>query len=158
MRIRRACAADIPEIGRLLLQVHAVHAQGRPDLFAPGGRKYQDDELARIIADDEAPVFVAEAEGEAERLAGYAFCLFEHHGALHSWQELDTLYIDDICVDEAARRGGVGRALYEHVLAFARERGCHNVTLNVWECNPGARAFYESLGMTPYKIGMEQIL
>ena len=26
---------------------------------------------------------------------------------------------------------------------FAREKGCYNVTLNVWTCNPRAAAFYE---------------
>ena len=36
--------------------------------------------------------------------------------------------------------------------------GCHNVTLNVWECNPGARAFYDTMGMTPLKTCLEQVL
>ena len=73
-------------------------------------------------------------------------------------EEHDTLYIDDICVDENARGLGAGRALYERILDYAREKGCYNVTLNVWSCNPGAMAFYEKLGLVPYKIGMEQIL
>ena len=73
-------------------------------------------------------------------------------------EELDTLYIDDICVDRDARGTGVGRALYDHILGYARQRGCYNVTLNVWSCNPGAMAFYEKLGMKPYKVGMETIL
>ena len=61
-------------------------------------------------------------------------------------------------MDEAARGQGVGRQLYEYIVAYAREKGCYNVTLNVWSCNPGAAAFYEKLGMKPYKVGMEQIL
>ena len=72
--------------------------------------------------------------------------------------EHSTLYIDDICVDENARGLGVGRALCEHILAYAREKGCYNVTLNVWNCNPGAMAFYDRLGFSPYKVGMEVIL
>jgi ribosomal protein S18 acetylase RimI-like enzyme len=52
----------------------------------------------------------------------------------------------------------VGTALYQHVLAYARECGCYNVQLNVWSCNPGAQAFYEAMGMKPYKVGMETIL
>ena len=71
---------------------------------------------------------------------------------------LTTLYIDDICVDENARGLGVGRTLCNHILSYAREKGCYNVTLNVWNCNPGAMAFYEKLGMAPYKVGMEKIL
>ena len=52
----------------------------------------------------------------------------------------------------------MGSALYDYVLDYARSIGCYNVTLNVWACNPGAMAFYESRGLTPQKIGMEKIL
>ena len=72
--------------------------------------------------------------------------------------EHTTLYIDDICVDEAARGQGVGRMLFERIRDYARELGAYNVTLNVWSCNPGARAFYEKLGLVPYQTGMEMIL
>ena len=48
--------------------------------------------------------------------------------------------------------------MYERILDYAREKGCYNVTLNVWSCNPGAMAFYEKLGLVSYKIGMEKIL
>jgi len=44
------------------------------------------------------------------------------------------------------------------VKKFAKEQGCYNVTLNVWECNPSARKFYEKAGLKPYKTGMEVIL
>ena len=52
----------------------------------------------------------------------------------------------------------MGTALYRHVIDYACGLGCHDVTLNVWSCNPGAKAFYQATGMTPYKIGMEQVL
>ena len=84
------------------------------------------------------------------------------HGADHEvdarHQEHGRLAVADKMKDEAARGRGVGRALYEHILAYARQIGCYNVTLNVWICNPGAMAFYEKLGLVPYRIGMEQIL
>ena len=53
---------------------------------------------------------------------------------------------------------GVGAALYEYVKAYAKDQGFYNITLNVWTCNPGAVAFYEKMGLTPQKIGMEEIL
>ena len=68
------------------------------------------------------------------------------------------LYIDDICVDKDARGRHVGKALFDHIRSFAMEKGCHNITLNVWTCNPGAMAFYGKLGLVPYKVGMEKIL
>ena len=48
--------------------------------------------------------------------------------------------------------------LFEHVKTYAKAGGFYNITLNVWECNPGARKFYESLGFKPQKTGMETIL
>ncbi len=73
-------------------------------------------------------------------------------------QEVKTLYIDDLCVDEEARGKHVGTALYEHVLHFAKENGYYNVTLNVWADNKKAVGFYEKLGLHVQKIGMEKIL
>ena len=155
IEVRRAESRDIPAIMNLLVQVNMVHHNGRPDLFKGPTTKYSEAELKIIISDEETPVFVC-ADGDGDVL-GHGFCVMQHFGG-QLMEALDTLYIDDICVDEAARGRGVGRALYEHILDYARSRGCHNVTLNVWSCNPGAMAFYEKLGMKPYKVGMEQIL
>ena len=153
--VRRASKKDIPAIMDLLVQVNMVHHNGRPDLFKGPTTKYTEAELAAILADDATPVFVG--VDDSDRPLGHGFCVMQHSGG-QLMEGHDTLYIDDICVDEAARGLGVGRALYGHILAFAREQGCYNVTLNVWSCNPGAMAFYEKLGLKPFKVGMEQIL
>lgn len=143
---------------RLLGQVLEVHAAGRPDLFRSGTRKYTDEELLGIFADDERPVFVAVDEADGDRVLGHAFCELQDLRASNNMQPILSLYIDDICVDEACRHQGVATALYRHVLGYAREIGCHNVTLNVWECNPGARAFYDAMGMSVQKTCLEQVL
>ena len=156
MTVRRAGEKDLAGINALLSQVLEVHAVGRPDIFRAGTRKYVDAELLALFEDEAHPVFVAvDDEG---RVLGHAFCELQDHRGSNSWQPIVSLYIDDICVDEKSRGQHVGTALYQHVIGFARERGCHNVTLNVWECNPGARAFYDAMGMTPLKTCLEQVL
>ena len=155
--IRRAEIRDIPDILNLLVQVDMVHHSGRPDLFKGPATKYTADELAAIFADEKTPVFVLTDDADAHVL-GHAFCILQQHPDDHVLTDIKTLYIDDICVDEAARRQHVGRRLYDAVLEYARSLGCYNVTLNVWACNPSAQAFYESCGMHPQKIGMESIL
>ena len=75
-------------------------------------------------------------------MLGHGFCVMQHYGG-QLMTERDTLYIDDICVDEAARGQHVGEALYRHIVDYARARGCYNITLNVWTLNPGAMKFYE---------------
>ena len=155
IHVRPAAKTDLPALMALLVQVNMVHHVGRPDLFKGPTTKYTEAELSAILADPATPVFVAE-DGSGKVL-GHGFCVLQHSGG-RLMEDHDTLYIDDICVDEAARGLGVGRALYEHILAHARQRSCYNVTLNVWTCNPGAMQFYEKLGLKPYKVGMETIL
>lgn len=154
MIIRRASAGDIAQISALLYQVHGVHANARPDIFVPGRRKYSNAELADIISNDNKPVFVADENGKT---LGYAFCVFKTPST-QSMQPVKTLYIDDLCVDENCRGGGVGKRIFEFVKDYAKKSGCYNLTLNVWECNPGARAFYEKCGLSVLKTEMEQIL
>lgn len=156
MNIRRATEADLEGLNRLLRQVLEVHHEGRPDLFKSGAKKYTDEELIAILHDENTPVFAAVDENGY--MLGYAFCVFIRHKDNNILTDVKTLYIDDLCVDECTRGTGVGRALYNHVLSFAKEQGCYNVTLNVWACNESAKRFYEKLGLVPQKYGMETIL
>ncbi len=156
MIIRRGTIKDLEGIDRLLSQVLMVHHVGRPDLFKPNVRKYTDAELEEILKDDDRPVFVG--VDEQDQVMGYAFCIIQRHPNDNILTDITTLYIDDLCVDEALRGRHIGKRIYEYVLDYARGLGCYNVTLNVWHCNPPAMAFYESCGLVPYKLGMEKIL
>lgn len=133
-----------------------VHHNGRPDLFKANVKKYTDEELATILADDTKPIFVS--VDEENEILGYAFCIFQQHINHNILTDIKTLYIDDLCVDEERRGRHIGKQLYEYVINFAKEQGCYNVTLNVWACNESALRFYESCGLVPQKIGMETVL
>lgn len=159
MLIRFAIDADVPGIHHLLDQVLALHAAGRPDIFIPGTRKYTDDEIRELIADEERPLFVAVDENAAPgELLAYAICMIKDFSGTNNMVPIRTLYIDDFCVEEASRGQHVGSTLYSHVLDWAREQGFYNVTLNVWECNPEGRAFYDAMGMQVKRTEMEAIL
>ena len=151
--IRKANAGDLPAINRLLEQVLAVHHQGRPDLFRAEGKKYTDKELLDIFENPATPVFVYEEDGA---VLGYAFCMEEIKGS-GSLMPLKTLYLDDLCVEESCRHRNIGKKLFLHVQNYAKENGFYNITLHVWQCNPGAKAFYEALGMQPQYTSMEII-
>lgn len=156
MIIRRAENGDLKGLNKLLLQVLMVHHNGRPDLFKPNAKKYTDEEIFQIIANDETPIFVA--VDETNEVVGYAFCVFKQFLNNEIMTDIKTLYIDDLCVDEEKRGMHIGKQLYEYVIAFAKESGCYNVTLNVWSCNESAMKFYEKCGLVPQKVGMEKIL
>ncbi len=156
MNIRLAQERDIERIHELLFQVCLVHHNGRPDLFKYGGRKYTDEQLKELMQDKNRPILVA--VDEKDYVLGYAFCIFQQHLEDNILTDIKTLYIDDLCVDETIRGQHIGKTLYEAVIAFAKEQGCYNVTLNVWSCNESAMKFYESCGLLPYKVCMETIL
>ena len=156
MNIRRAGLSDMDGINDLLRQVLMVHHNGRPDLFRSKAKKYTDEELAAIIQDARRPIFVA--AGENGEVLGYAFCVHQQCVDNNIMTDVKTLYIDDLCVDENRRGMHIGRQLYDHVVEYARNSGCYNVTLNVWTLNQGALKFYEKCGLVPQKIGMEKIL
>ena len=152
--IRRANKNDIGSIIELLHQVDMVHHVIRPDLFKPNTTKYNEQELEDLLGDDSKPIFVFE-EGA---VLGHAFCMITEVRDDKLLQDIKTLYIDDICVDEKARGKHVGKALYEFIRDYAKSIGCNNITLNVWEGNDAAQNFYRSMGMQVQKTGMETIL
>lgn len=155
MMIRRAQEKDLPCVEKLLSQVLEIHASLRPDLFVSGTRKYHSEELLDIFKDDMRPVFVAESEGN---ILGYCFCIHEETKSAFFMSDKKTLYIDDLCVDEAARGKHVGQALYEYVVNYAREAGYDNLLLNVWEGNENAMSFYKKMGFFIRKTTMEKTL
>lgn len=154
--IRRAEKKDIPGIIHLLRQVLLVHAEGRPDLFKRVGYKYTPEELEVLLSDEKRPVFVY--IDEAGQVLGHCFCIIEEHSETAASYQYKTLYIDDLCVEETARGQHIGTKLYEHVKEYARTNGFYNITLHVWECNPGAMAFYRSVGLSVQSTTMETIV
>ncbi|MBR5726719.1 MAG: GNAT family N-acetyltransferase [Muribaculaceae bacterium] len=152
--IRKANHADIQRILELLHQVNMVHFEKRPDLFKPHTTKYNEQELGALLTDDTKPVFVYD-DGT---VLGYAFCQINQIKDNILLQDIKTLYIDDICVDESARGRHIGKALFEFVRDYAQSIGCRNITLNVWEGNDAALCFYRNMGMNVQKTTMETIL
>ena len=152
--IRKAETKDIKGIIDLLYQVDAVHHGIRPDLFKGNTPKYDEQALEAILSDGSKPIFVFE-EG---KILGHAFCQITEIKNHRLLQDIKTLYIDDICVDEATRGKHIGKALYEFVRDYAKSIGCYNITLNVWEGNDAAYSFYKNMGMQVQKTGMETIL
>ena len=152
IEIRRAEKKDAEKMLALLSQVHELHAKLRPDIFISGRTKYTAEELSQMFGDEERPIFVALDNGE---VVGYAFCVKKHPSFTTNMKDFSTIYIDDLCVDENCRGKHVGTLLFDHVMKYAKEQGCYDVTLNVWEGNDSARAFYEKMGMFVKETQME---
>ena len=61
--------------------------------------------------------------------------------------------LEELYVAPAARGAGQGRALLEHAMRAARERGATSIELNTSETDVAARRLYESAGFTNLEHG-----
>ena len=137
MRIRRATSADIPQIRKLEDRATtAAHwTQGQYDSL------FSSDAPARVVlvaTSEAATSEVATSEPVESLVLGFlvARCL------------LDEWEIENVVVDEAARRRGVGSSLVRQLAAEARAAGAAAVILEVRESNAPAQQLYESIGFS----------
>jgi ribosomal protein S18 acetylase RimI-like enzyme len=144
LHVRRATLADLDAIRALGDEVNAVHREALPDVFAGPGAPERD--LAHwrdaIGQDDERAAFVAERSGAVVGFVN-ARVLLET-----SPMKLPTrmCQVGTLGVAAAARGQGIGRALMDHLEAWARERGADEMHLVVWRFNERAARLYAELG------------
>ena len=156
MNIRNAEEKDIPRIIELLGQVLKIHADIRPDIFIPDTTKYTAEELTELLQNEEKPIYVA--VNEEDVCLGYAFCQLKKQPFSNNMVQFQSLFVDDLCVDQWARGQHIGESLFEYIKQKAKEMGCYEVTLNVWTGNTSAEKFYEKMGMKTKERQMEYIL
>jgi GNAT superfamily N-acetyltransferase len=97
-------------------------------------------ELTRsVTGPDRHAMFVAEVDGTA---IGMAFGLLDR-------EQTARAHLGGMWVAPEARQQGCGRALFDAVVAWARERGFTGLALWVTEGNKAAITLYERLGFTP---------
>lgn len=156
MKIRNAEEKDIPRIIELLGQVLKIHADIRPDIFIPDTTKYTAKELTELLQNEEKPIYVA--VNEEDVCLGYAFCQLKKQPFSNNMVQFQSLFVDDLCVDQWARGQHIGESLFEYIKQKAKEMGCYEVTLNVWTGNTSAEKFYEKMGMKTKERQMEYIL
>jgi GNAT superfamily N-acetyltransferase len=89
-----------------------------------------------------AEVLIASVDGSP---AGFA--LFFHNYS--TFLARRGLYLEDLYVQPAYRRQGVGRALLQRLAAIAVERECGRMEWSVLDWNQDAWRFYRSLGAEP---------
>lgn len=137
-QVRIATAADAPAVGRMLHEFNSEFGD-----FTPGadflGRR-----LGKLIDEEEVHGFLA---GEGPD----GFLTIRFFPAVVS-ESLDA-YVEELYVAPPRRGQGLGRALLETAMEFARDRGARNIALNTGETDEAARGLYESLGFTNLEGG-----
>lgn len=93
---------------------------------------------ARIVDPERGELFARLAERDGT-VVGFAVCVM-HVG---TWTPLPICYLEDLCVDEAARGAGVGRRLIDDLLALARTQGWARLYWHTGQDNLQARRLYD---------------
>lgn len=153
--IRLANKNDTNALLALLGEVLSIHAECRPDIFKVGTTKYSESDIHDLIKNPLSPIYVYEDNGV---VVGYAFCEIKEQIETSVLKPYKYLYIDDLCVKSSCRGLGIGRALYNYVKGEAERFNCTRITLNVWNNNENALAFYKALGLNALKTTMEENL
>jgi ribosomal protein S18 acetylase RimI-like enzyme len=72
---------------------------------------------------------------------------------LSVWTAAPDCWLEDLFVDEGARRSGCGEALVRLALRRAAARGCRRIELDTNEDNAAALALYRRLGFSEFSKG-----
>ena len=134
VRIRPAAEADVPLLFDLILELAAYEKLG--DKVAGDAEV-----LRRSLFEQKAAeaLLLETADGEA---VGYAifFTTFS------TFECRSGIWLEDVYVRPEHRRGGIGRAVMEHLAALAQERGHVRLEWVALDWNEPAINFYEKLG------------
>jgi GNAT superfamily N-acetyltransferase len=110
------------------------------------------DFLLGLLADPTNAHFVAYEDGRP-----IGMDTFMGPGFIPSIVELDrNVYLFEGVVEPDARSGGIGKALLEHSMAWAREQGYQLCTLHFASGNPSGGPFWLSQGFEPVEYTMQR--
>jgi ribosomal protein S18 acetylase RimI-like enzyme len=152
MRIRKATSADIPLLSRLNVPVQEMHAKGEPGYFKmPSGDDFAMPFWELMFEHSNNHVWIAEEGGEA---VGHIFVRVGHRDENPFMHASDYMYIDQVAVQPEHQGQGIGEALMDVVLQFAREHMLDFIALDTWAFNTEAHGFFEKQGYAEYNKRM----
>lgn len=146
--VRLAADKDIPRILELYdeLSIQLSQVEQARNLTPDDARKV----FADICADPRHELFVLEDQGEVVGTVVLLIVPNLSHSAT-PWA-----LVENLVVSEKYRRRGFGRMLLEHVVAHARDKGCHRVELMSDKRRGEAHELYGSLGFEALAYGFRR--
>ncbi len=153
--VRPAEERDLVELGRMAAALVRMHHALDPERFLlvepleEGYGKW----LVRESKNDKALVLVAEV-GDA--VIGYVYGTLDGRNWMALLDACGAL--QDIFVEESARRSGVAKRLTEALIARFRELGAPRVVLSTAAKNDAAQRFFDSMGFRRTMIEMTREL
>lgn len=142
--VREAEPADVPALVALWEQLRDEGPRRRTTPDEPADRAAGRIELA--VADSNSRVIVAVYEGEIIGMAQLS------RSAPTLLTEQTSVELSAMCVADAHRRRGAGKALVGAAVLYADEMAAENVVVSVFPQHREANRFYARLGFAPYVV------
>jgi GNAT superfamily N-acetyltransferase len=147
--IRQAGERDVEALCDLYFEFHAFHVRGMPDRLAelsasdPEERRKLRDRIRAVLSGDRSSVWVAT---RGTRMIGLAEVYIRESEPDLARISRRFGHLQSLVVTEANRGQGIGRALCESAIQWARERGATEMKTDIWEFDGGPLGFYERSG------------
>jgi ribosomal protein S18 acetylase RimI-like enzyme len=156
-QLRQAKVSDAATLAALCRTVQQLHVEAMPHVYKPFGadnhqlvKWYQE-----ILRDRPAIAFIAEASGLP---IGYVLAFTGSSEETAFTYAQKYLHIDQMSVERAWWRRGVGSALMAIILDYARQIKAQTVSLGVSAFNETAIAFYERHNFAATHFTMTQTI
>ena len=132
--ITQATLKDIPALSQLLDEHFSQEEEFTPNIT------HQEEALQKIIANKEiGTIFVAKVDN---RVVGRVSLLFTVSTALGGRVAL----LEDMVVSSNYQNRGIGKALLDHAIEYAKAQQIERITLLTDQSNQKAQKFYSSFG------------
>jgi ribosomal protein S18 acetylase RimI-like enzyme len=139
--VRQGRTTDAAATARLMLQLSEA-GHGQPDSRV-------EERFRNMLESPDYLLLVAENE------QGQVIGLLDASQRWTLWHRGPCALIEELVVDRKARRQGVGRALIEAAIDWARAQGCSEVEISTDTDNLPAQAFYRKLGFESVALLLE---
>ena len=143
---RKSIREDIPSINDLFIEmvktVNARMERGGVNPYTDFEQGFEPGYLDNFYINDDRLIYVAEDEG---KVIGFLSVINK--------KNLQTIYLDDYCVNDSYRGQGIGSQLMNMSFEFAKNQGYDQVITHVESANTESIEFYLKKG---FKIVQEQ--
>ncbi len=144
MPIRPARLTDFETVAALFLDIQRIHADALPQIYKdPDPAMVTWERYQTLLKDPRRIVWILETD---EGVVGYLNAEVSGQGDSVYRQASSYLYVQQLAVRRDMQRRGYGSQLLQALQQFADEAEIPSITLDVWQFNQSAQAFYHAQG------------
>ncbi|WP_432663433.1 GNAT family N-acetyltransferase [Wukongibacter baidiensis] len=152
-QIREATKNDYESVNELVVEVHNLHVESRPNNFKENDRPLNRRYYEELLDDIRCKIFLVETQGK--EIIAYTILRVIEIESNSIVIQRKFVYMEELCAKEQYRGKGIGELLFNKAVEYTKRIGVSSLELSVWEFNDPAIKFYESMGMKTRTRRME---